>query len=289
MSKKWQAKIKYMNPKELIPYVKNSKIHTKDQINKLANAISKFGFTQPIVVDEKLVIGTGHGRREAAIALDMKEVPVIIADHLTEDEFMAMRIADNKLAESPWDEDILQFELQTLKLHDFNLDVIGFEKSQIDEFLNTGELKDEYFNNINYDGNKEIQDTAPVENKSKNIDDEDIYTKKIKSPIYEPKGEKPKIEELFDFNKTNELIKQIESSNISQKDKEFLKFAAYRHIVFNYQNIAEYYAHADKPTQELMENSALVIIDYNKAIENGFVKLSEELENMYKHENMEEE
>lgn len=103
--------------------------------------------------------------------------------------------------------------------------------------------------------------------------DEEIYTTKVTSPIYEIKGEKPKILDLFNLDKYTDLVKSIEKSKIDNEIKEFLKIAAYRHIEFNYKSIAEFYAHADKDTQELMEDSALIIIDYNKAIEKGFVQL----------------
>ena len=101
------------------------------------------------------------------------------------------------------------------------------------------------------------------------------YTTKVESPIYTPKTEKPNPSDLIDVSKRDELIKEIESSNIPEPDKEILRMAAQRHVVFNYGLIAEYYAHADKDVQELMENSALVIIDYDKAIEKGFVKLTQ--------------
>lgn len=103
--------------------------------------------------------------------------------------------------------------------------------------------------------------------------EEEIYTTKVTSPIYEIKGEKPKILDLFNLDKYTDLVKSIEKSKIDNEIKEFLKIAAYRHIEFNYKSIAEFYAHADKDTQELMEDSALIIIDYNKAIEKGFVQL----------------
>ena len=82
-------------------------------------------------------------------------------------------------------------------------------------------------------------------------------------------------------DKLKELIKKIGFSNIEKEEKEFLIKAAYRHTVFNYQSIADFYAHSNKEVQELMEDSALVIIDFNKAIENGYVKLSKELEKSY--------
>jgi len=147
--KKWAPKILFKDPATLIPYVKNSKIHSKSQITKIAGAISEFGFTQPIVLDKEGVIIAGHGRREAAIALNLKEVPVVIADHLTEDQIIAARIADNKIGEAPWDQDVLKFELGTLKMHDYKMELTGFEPLQIEEFLLSGEIKPEYFNNIN--------------------------------------------------------------------------------------------------------------------------------------------
>ena len=82
----------------------------------------------------------------------------------------------------------------------------------------------------------------------------------------------------------SQLIKEIENSKISDEEKSFLKFAAYRHNVFNYQNIAEFYAHADIELKDLMEKSALVIIDYKKAIENGFVELTKDFAEAYTNE-----
>ena len=80
--------------------------------------------------------------------------------------------------------------------------------------------------------------------------------------------------------KTNSLIERINNSNIPQGIKDFLIKASYRHLAFNYQNIAEYYAHADKEVQELMEESALVIIDYDSAVRNGYVQIKEAINEM---------
>lgn len=112
----------------------------------------------------------------------------------------------------------------------------------------------------------------------------ETYTKKIKSPIYEPKGEQPEVRELFDDSKTIELSQKILAANLPDDVRDFLLFAADRHVVFNYEKIAEYYAHASADVQGLMEESALVIIDFNKAIENGFVHMSEELARSYSNE-----
>ena len=109
---------------------------------------------------------------------------------------------------------------------------------------------------------------------------EEIYSTKIESPIYTPKGEKPKETELYSLGKYNELIDKINLSSLSDGKKLFLQLAATRHIEFDYSKIAEFYSHEEKETQDLMEDNALVIIDYDKAIELGFVKLFNDLETL---------
>lgn len=106
----------------------------------------------------------------------------------------------------------------------------------------------------------------------------DKYSHKVATPQYLPSDRKPELWELYDKTKYNELVRNIALSNASEDVKEFLMFAATRHIVFNYSKIADYYAHSDKDTQKLMEESALVIIDFNDAILNGYVELSKEID-----------
>ena len=110
--------------------------------------------------------------------------------------------------------------------------------------------------------------------------EENKYTKNIEAPSYKPTDIKPEIYQLFDETKFLELIEKIKKSNVDNEIKDFLIKSAYRHIVFNYENIAEFYTHNDKEVQELMEESALVIIDLNKAIKNGFVQMTEYLMNI---------
>lgn len=124
---------------------------------------------------------------------------------------------------------------------------------------------------------------------SKDADEGNPYTNKIKAPKYEIKGEKPEEKELYDIEKTKQLINEIDAAPIDREVKDFLKLAAGRHTVFNYEKIAEYYAHAPKEIQELMENSALVIIDFNKALEKGYVVLSQEIANQYSEDHGDEE
>lgn len=110
---------------------------------------------------------------------------------------------------------------------------------------------------------------------------DDKYTSKIETPIYLPKNAKPRVLELSIPVKTNQLIRGIKESNITEREKSFLIQAAHRHTVFNYEKIADYYSHSSKEMQDLMEKSALVIIDFNKAIELGYVKLKDEIANQY--------
>ena len=104
------------------------------------------------------------------------------------------------------------------------------------------------------------------------------YSRAITIPQYEIKGEKPLIPELYNNKKVVELLNHIKNSNVSEEEKKFLTIAAYRHYVFNYSKIAEYYASASKEMQELMEESALVIIDIDDAIKNGYVKYSKRIQ-----------
>lgn len=118
------------------------------------------------------------------------------------------------------------------------------------------------------------QEYAPNESEKK-------YSTKIESPIYEPKNTKPHIMELCDKTKTHRLLKEIEASSLPYDEKMFLMDSARRHNVFNYEKIADYYAHSSKEMQNLMEKSGLVIIDFEKAIQYGYVKLCDEIRKQY--------
>jgi len=108
-------------------------------------------------------------------------------------------------------------------------------------------------------------------------EDDQTYTNKIIAPVYEPKGEKPPLSALIDRAKTQELLAGIAAADLPDDVKEFLRLAAERHTVFNFRQIAEFYCHADATLQDLMERSGLIIIDFHKAIEYGFVHLTERL------------
>lgn len=117
---------------KLIPFARNPRTHSDAQIVQIAASIAEFGFNNPILVDTKAGIIAGHGRLLAARKLGLKELPVIVLDHLTEAQKRAYVIADNQLAlNAGWDEELLRAELAALQTEDFNLDLIGFEDAQL--------------------------------------------------------------------------------------------------------------------------------------------------------------
>ena len=125
------------------------------------------------------------------------------------------------------------------------------------------------------------QQTLDIFNADEETLIETTYTKKVEVPVYVPKYKKPNVFELFDSMKTQKLIKEINESAISDDDKRFLIYAAQRHTTFYFDKVADYYAHSDAKVQALMEKSALVIIDFDKAIEHGFATLNNDLANAY--------
>lgn len=137
MSKK-EIKIVYKNVDELIPYVNNPRDNS-GAIDAVASSIKNFGFKVPIVVDKDCEIVTGHTRLLAAKKLGMDQVPVIVADDLSEAEIKAFRLADNKVAElAEWDWSLLDIEIEELKNMDldFDLEEFGFEDLD-DDFMTT--------------------------------------------------------------------------------------------------------------------------------------------------------
>jgi hypothetical protein len=252
-----ELQITYKSTDDLIPYVNNSRTHSDEQVSQVASSIKEFGFTNPILLDGDNGIIAGHGRLMAAKKLGLKEVPTIELSHLTEAQRKAYVIADNKLAlNASWDNEILALELKDLAELGYDLGFTGFNPDEIKAF--------------------DLDDA-----KETSSDDDNPYTDKITSPTYEPVGEKPSVDELYNDEKAMDLIVSIKESKLPEKEKQFLMAAASRHIVFDYSKIANFYAHSSKECQEFMENSALVIIDFNKAIENGFVRITDEMNDMF--------
>lgn len=128
--------IEWRDPKSLTPYHRNNKTHPTQQIDKLAGTIAEFDFDQPIVVDGKGVIIKGHGRREAALRLGLKQVPIIVRADLTPAQVKAARLADNRIAEEgKTDYEAIALEIEDLAELDFDLDLTGFDPAEIDKYL----------------------------------------------------------------------------------------------------------------------------------------------------------
>lgn len=251
-----KAKIEYVSIDTLIPYANNSRTHSDAQVAQIAASIKEFGWTNPILIDGSKGIIAGHGRLLAARKLGYTEVPTIELSDLTEAQKKAYVIADNKLAlNAGWDEEILKVEIEALKELNFDVDLLGFNSKELQELLDD----------------------------KKNGDN--VYTQKAEAPTYEPSDLKPNVKDLYDDSKAFEIIEKIKAANLPQAEKDFLMLTAGRHVVLNFQLIADYYAHSSKEVQELMEASALVIVDVDDAIANGWMKLTEELNDLYDEEN----
>lgn len=125
-------KLEYRNIDSLVPYAKNSRTHSPEQILQIAASIKEFGFTNPVLTDGTNGIIAGHGRVMAARKLNMDEVPCIELSHLTETQKRAYIIADNKLAlNSGWDDELLKLEFDELEEDGFDLELTGFSLDEI--------------------------------------------------------------------------------------------------------------------------------------------------------------
>ena len=132
---------------DLIPYIRNARTHSESQIAQIAASIKEFGFLSPILIAEDNTILAGHGRLAAARKLGLTKVPCVKESHLTETQRRAYIIADNKLSlNAGWDEDILAIELSELQGTDFDLDLLGFDESELDSiFEDDKEVEDDDF------------------------------------------------------------------------------------------------------------------------------------------------
>jgi hypothetical protein len=128
--------IELMPVDKLTPYPGNARKHSRKQIRQVAKSIERFGFTNPVLIDDDAQIIAGHGRVEAAKLLGMKSVPTLRLSHLSAADKRAYIIADNRLAEKAgWDRELLAIELQALVDLDFDIELTGFETSAVDIIL----------------------------------------------------------------------------------------------------------------------------------------------------------
>ena len=130
------TKIEWRSVDKLIPYAKNDRTHSDEQVAQIAGSIKEFGFNNPVLVDKDNSVIAGHGRLMAARKLGMDKVPVVELEHLTESQRKAYVLADNRIAlNSGWDTSMLSLELQDLK-DDIDLSLLGFYPDELDALLN---------------------------------------------------------------------------------------------------------------------------------------------------------
>lgn len=133
---KGAEKIEVIGIEKLIPYAKNSRTHSDEQVAQIAASIKEFGFNNPVLVDKDDVIIAGHGRVMAARKCGLIEIPCIRLEHLTETQRKAYVIADNRLAlNAGWDNELLTIELNELLADDFALDILGFDSDELKALL----------------------------------------------------------------------------------------------------------------------------------------------------------
>ena len=120
----------------LIPYARNSRTHSEEQVTQIAASIREFGFTNPVLIDSSGTIIAGHGRVMAAKKVGLEEVPCLRLQHLSQSQIRAYVIADNKLAlNAGWDDEMLKAELLTLQEEGFNTDLTGFSDDELNTLL----------------------------------------------------------------------------------------------------------------------------------------------------------
>jgi DNA modification methylase len=137
MSEPWLSTvIERWSTDKLVPYARNARTHSEEQVAQIAASIVEFGFTNPILAGSDGVIVAGHGRLAAAQKLGLDTVPVVVLDHLTPTQRRALIIADNRIAENAgWDDAMLRIELQSLQEDGFNLDITGFDAGALADIM----------------------------------------------------------------------------------------------------------------------------------------------------------
>ncbi len=132
----WPAGTEIVAVSALQPYARNARTHSRRQIKKIAASIERFGFINPVLIDENNQIIAGHGRVAAAKLIGWQEVPTLRVEHLDEAEKRAYILADNRLAEEAgWDREMLAIELQGLIDLDFSVELTGFDMAEVDHLL----------------------------------------------------------------------------------------------------------------------------------------------------------
>ena len=235
---------------ELIPNPKNWRTHPDEQQAALRGVLAEVGYADALIARETpegLMLVDGHLRAETT---PDATVPVLVLD-IDEAEADLMLATLDPLAAMAGRDDGRFSEL---------LSMVPSANDTVNALLQA--VANSY----------EPLTLQPPELQN------DAYVQTVDTPIYEPSGPPPEVAELSDRSTADELLREIRDAGLPAEVERFLLDAAERHVAFNFQRIANYYAHAPADVQALMERSALVIIDYDQAIENGFVRLKADID-----------
>lgn len=246
------VKVKKAKLTDLIPDDRNLNKGTERGKELIARSINQFGAVRGIAVDKDNRIIAGNKTVENAIEQGIEDVIIV---ETTGKELVVTKRTDTSL-DTKQGREMALADNATVK---------------VDLEWNTDEI-----NAISEDYGIDVEewDVTLLEENA----EDDTYVTTISTPVYEPKeASAPPIKELYDSTKADELRREIDAKDMPEDVKKFLRLATTRHIVFDYGRIAEYYAHASADVQRLMEDSALVIIDFNKAIGGGYVRLKEQI------------
>ena len=244
-----------VDPSQLLAHELNARRHPGAQRDALRSSLDRVGWVDVVKVNRRNgKVVDGHARVEEALTSG-DNVPVLYVDLDDDEERYVLATLDPISALATYDTEVLDELVAGLEL----------ESSAVSDWL---ENVDEYTPGDLVGGLGDPPEELGPEK----------YTRRSNVPIYEIKGTKPPVEELTDRERSQSLLTEIDAAEELPDDvREFLTAAAFRHVVFDYARIAEFYAHATPDLQRLMEASALVIVDYDDAIRSGFVRFSEEL------------
>ena len=235
--------LRWVQASELIPNPRNWREHPEAQREAMRGVMAEIGVANAVLCRETsdgLQIIDGHLRQEL---LNEQPIPVLVLDVTGKEADKLMLTLDPLAAMAGMNQDNFQALLESTK---FRSEAI----KSLMESLSQGS-------------------NPPSANG---------YVQTVDIPIYHPTGPQPAIEELTDRSTADRLIDEIIRSELPKDVQQFLLAAAERHVAFNFERIANYYAHASTDMQVLMERSALVIVDYAQAIANGFVHLGNDID-----------
>lgn len=162
-----ERKIELVDIDRLIPYIRNARTHSDEQVSQIAASIKEFGFNNPVLIDEDGGIIAGHGRVLASRKLNIEKLPCIRLSDLSEAQKKAYIIADNKLAlNAGWDDEMLAIEIQELEQADFDVDLLGFDDEELDLINGLADDLEDFQPELNSD------DKEPIRNMTFTVSDE---------------------------------------------------------------------------------------------------------------------